>query len=58
MIHTHSDRKIKTCPVCQKNIKEIIKAGKELDRLGIWNLPKKIKEGEEYVIWRRKEENK
>jgi len=58
MIHIHSDKKIKTCKICQKEIKEIIKAGKELDKLGTWNLPKDIKKRlenrEEIKIWERK----
>ena len=57
MLHSHSDRLIKTCPVCQKAIKEINKAGKKLDKLGTWNIPKKLKTGVDYVVWKRRLNN-
>jgi hypothetical protein len=50
-MHSHSDKKIKTCPVCQKALRKIAEAGKKLDRLGVWNIPKKIKSNTEYTIW-------
>jgi len=53
-MHIHSDKKIKTCPICQKAIKEIEKAGEKLDKLGIWNIPKDIKKEEKYAVWERK----
>ena len=53
-MHSHDDRKIKTCKICQQNIKEIKEAGEELNRLGLWNFPKKWKKGEEYTIWTAK----
>ena len=55
-MHSHSDRLIESCPVCQKNIKEIQESGKEMDRLGIWNFPEKWEKGKEYDIWKKKEE--
>lgn len=56
-MHQHNDKKIKTCSICQKTIKEIEKAGRKLDKLGIWNFskdPKKrLKNGEEIEVWRK-----
>lgn len=54
-MHTHSDRRIKSCKTCQKAIRAIEEAGKELDRLGTWlPLPKKLKKGFEYKLWKMK----
>jgi hypothetical protein len=53
-MHSHPDRYIASCDVCQKRIKEIEEAGKELARLGVWNMPKKIKKGATYIVWKRK----
>jgi len=54
-MHSHSDGKIKTCKICQSNIKEIEKADKELNRLGVWNIPRNIKyllkKGGKITIW-------
>jgi hypothetical protein len=52
MLHFHSDKLIKTCPICQKAIKSINKAGKKLDKLGKWNFPKKFKTGIDYQVWK------
>lgn len=53
-MHSHDDRLIKKCSICQKNIKEVIKRGKELDRLGVWNFPKKWRKGISHTVWERK----
>ena len=58
MIHSHSDKKIKTCKICQKNIEEIIICAHKLDLLGIWDIPKKLKKGKDYMIWKKKKETK
>ena len=52
MLYFHDDRKIKTCPVCQKAIAEINEAGKKLNSLGVWNFPKKIKRGVDCEVWK------
>lgn len=57
-MHIHSDKEIKTCKICQANILDIQKKGQELNRLGVWNIPKKIKDGVEYTIWRRSDNKK
>ncbi len=57
-LHSHSDKLIKTCPVCQKNIREINESGKRLAKLGVFTIPKDIKKrlkrGEEVEIWTAK----
>lgn len=53
-MHSHSNSKIRNCQICQKAIKQINKSGKELDKLGVWTIPKKIKKGGTYTIWQRK----
>lgn len=50
-IHNHNDNLIKTCKICQKAIKEIEKAGRKLDKMGVWNIPKKMQRNKEYIIW-------
>jgi len=50
-MHSHPDQYISTCAVCQRSIREIKKAGKELAKMGVWNIPKKVKDGIEYTIW-------
>ena len=39
----------------QKAIENIKLAEKELDSMGIWDLPKKIEKNKTYTIWKRKE---
>lgn len=39
----------------KKRIKRINESSKELDKLGIWSIPKKIKKGVEYSVWKAKE---
>lgn len=39
----------------KQKIKDIEKAGEELSKLGIWSIPKKIKKGVEYSIWKTRE---
>ena len=53
-MHSHSDRKIKTCPTCQKALQDIAESAKELDRTGVWNIPKTMKKGVDYTVWERK----
>lgn len=38
----------------KEKIKKIEKVGKELDKTGIWNFPKKFKKGIIYTIWKTK----
>jgi hypothetical protein len=52
-LHNHSDNLIKTCPICQKAIIDIKKAGRKLDKTGVWSIPKKIQKGKEYIIWQK-----
>lgn len=41
-----------------ESAKSLIEAGKKLDKLGIWNIPKdarkRLKKGEELIIWEKK----
>jgi len=53
-MHSHNDRKIKSCKVCQNSIKEINEAGKELATLGTFNYPKKFEKGVDYTVWSKK----
>ena len=56
-MHNHSDAKIKTCRICQQNIKETKEHGEELDKSGVWHpMPKDfIKKGGAFDIYTKNE---
>ena len=56
-MHNHSDAEIKTCRVCQQNIKETREHGEELDKSGVWHpMPKDfIKKGGAFDIYTKNE---
>lgn len=54
-MHSHSDNKIKTCEVCQRNLRETAEAYEELNKLGTWTFHKKaLKKGGPTMEWNPK----